>query len=67
MQNIEGKRLDTGKSYRVVEAQLENKTEERGLGTDLLTEFVQGACKGGIVENFVCYCSSNLLKCYKYM
>jgi hypothetical protein len=44
----------------VVEAQPEN----RRLGTDLLTEFVQGTSKSGSVEDFVCYCSSKLLKCY---
>jgi hypothetical protein len=64
---IEEKRLDTGESYRVSEAQSENKTEEKRLGTDLHTEFVQGASKGGSVEDFVCYCSSNILKCYKYL
>jgi hypothetical protein len=61
--DTEEKRLDTGESYRVVEIQSENKR----LATDLLTEFVQGASKSGSVEDFVCYCSSNLLKCYKYL
>jgi hypothetical protein len=61
--NTEEKRLDTGESYYVVEAQSENKTEERRLCTELLTEFVQGASKSGNVEDFVCYCSSNFLKC----
>jgi hypothetical protein len=50
-QNTEQKRLDTGESYRVAEAQSENKTEERRLGTDLLTEFVQGASKSECVED----------------
>jgi hypothetical protein len=40
-------------------------TAPKILDTDLLTEFVQGASKSGCVEDFVCYCSSNLLKCYK--
>jgi hypothetical protein len=44
----------------VVEAQSENKTDEKRLGTDLLTEFVQGASKIGSVEDFVCYCSSKI-------
>jgi hypothetical protein len=43
---------DTGESYRVVEAQSENKTEEKRLGTDLLTEFVQGTSKSGNVFLF---------------
>jgi hypothetical protein len=60
IQDTEEKRLDTGESYQVVEAQSENKTEDRRLGTDLLTEFVQGAPNSGSVEDFVCYCSSNL-------
>jgi hypothetical protein len=45
-QKTEEKRLDTGESYWVVEADSENKT-------DLLTEFVQGASKSGSAENFV--------------
>jgi hypothetical protein len=57
------KHRDTGKPFRAVNAQPENKTEEKRLGTDLLTEFVQGASKSGSVEDFMCYCSSNLLKC----
>jgi hypothetical protein len=32
IQNTEEKRLDTGESYRVVEAQAENKTEEKRIG-----------------------------------
>jgi hypothetical protein len=51
------KRRDTGESYGVLETQ--NKREERRLGSDLLTEFVQGASKGGSVEVFGCYCSGN--------
>jgi hypothetical protein len=43
-ENTEEKRLDTGESYRVAEAQFENKTH-------LLTEFVQGASKSGSVED----------------
>jgi hypothetical protein len=39
------KDFDTGEFYQVVEAQYENKTEERRFGTDLLTEFVQGVLK----------------------
>jgi hypothetical protein len=38
-------------------------TAPKRLDTDLLTEFVQGVSKSGSVENFVCYSSSNLLKC----
>jgi hypothetical protein len=38
----EEKRLDVGNSYRIVEAQSENRTGEKRSGTDLLTEFVQG-------------------------
>jgi hypothetical protein len=56
IQSTEEKRLETGESYRAVEAQ-----SERRLCTDLLTEFVQGTSKCGIVEDFVCYCSNNLL------
>jgi hypothetical protein len=65
--NTEERRLYTGESYRLVliEAHSKNKTEERRLGTDLLTEFVQGASKSGSAEDFVCYWSSNLLKCYR--
>jgi hypothetical protein len=37
---IQNRRDEILESYRVVEAQSENKTEERRLGTDLLTEFV---------------------------
>jgi hypothetical protein len=59
--------LDTGESYRVVEAQSEKETEEKRFGTDLLTEFVQGAFKNGRFEDFVCYCSSNVSNCYKYL
>jgi hypothetical protein len=47
-------RLDSGESYRVLEAQPQSKPEERRLGADLLTEFVQGASKRGSVEDFVC-------------
>jgi hypothetical protein len=47
----------------VVEAQPENKAEERRLGTNMLTEFIQGASKSGSVEDFVCYYPSKLLKC----
>jgi hypothetical protein len=64
---MEDKRLDNGEPYRVVEGQPQNKTEKRRLGTDLLSEFVQGAFKSGSVEDFMYYCSSNLLKCYKYV
>jgi hypothetical protein len=53
----EEKKLDTGGSYRVAEAQTEKKTEERRCG--------KGASKSGSGED-VCYCSSNLLKCYKH-
>jgi hypothetical protein len=66
-ENTEKKRLDTGEPYWAVEAQSEKKTEERKLGTNQLTEFVQGASKSGSVENFMCYCSSNLLKFYNYL
>jgi hypothetical protein len=56
----------TGEFYQVVEAQSENKTEEKRLRTDLLTEFVQGPSKSGCVEDFLCYCS-NLSECNKYL
>jgi hypothetical protein len=32
----------------------EKRREEKRLGTDLLTEFVQGASKSGSVEDFAC-------------
>jgi hypothetical protein len=40
--NTKERRLHTGESYRVAEAQSENKTGEEIGYTDLLTEFVQG-------------------------
>jgi hypothetical protein len=40
----------TGESYRVVEAQSENETEEKSEGTDLLNEFVQGASKYEVLK-----------------
>jgi hypothetical protein len=43
------------------------KAEEKRLGTDLLTEFMQRASKSQCVDDFVCYCSSDLSKCYKYL
>jgi hypothetical protein len=46
-------RLDTGQSYRAVEAQSKNKAEEKILGTDLITKFVQGASKSGCAEDCV--------------
>jgi hypothetical protein len=49
------KYTDTAGHYRGVEAQFENKTEEKRLGTDLLTEFIQGASKSGSVEDFVLF------------
>jgi hypothetical protein len=55
-------RMNTGEYYRIVD---ENKTEEQRLGTDLFIELVHGASKSGSVEDFVCFCSTNLLKCYK--
>jgi hypothetical protein len=64
---IQAEEIDIRESYWVVEAQSKNKTEERKLGTDLPTEFVQGASKSGSVEAFVCYYYSNLMKCYKYL
>jgi hypothetical protein len=36
----------------VVESQSDNKTEEKRLGTDLFTEFVQRAFKSGSLEDF---------------
>jgi hypothetical protein len=63
--NTEKKRLDTGESCRVAEAQSENKTEEKRLGTDLHTELVQGASNSvEVLMTSVCYYSSDLLKCY---
>jgi hypothetical protein len=41
-----------GESYRVIEAQSENKAEQKRLGRDLLTEFVQGGSKSGCVLLF---------------
>jgi hypothetical protein len=45
--------------------QEQDRRDETGYGP--LTEFVHGASKSGCVEDIACYCSSNLLKCYKYV
>lgn len=44
-----------------------SRTRQRGLGTQLLIEFLLGASKGGRVEDIVRYCCNNLSKCYKYI
>jgi hypothetical protein len=51
IRNTEEKRLETGESYRVVETQAENETEERRLDTDLLPEFIQGASKSQMLKD----------------